>query len=480
MEWTAYVLNMTSQTWRDPAGVSSPVIWHTMVVVVPKNYEGNGFMTMELSFGAHTKSGVITRLDNRYVSSDYSYLPHKGIDSDTFEDEQQFFERAAQKTAYFATRTKGLGGALFQLPNGFEIFGDDPSQFPRVGDELKGWSYGNFLDHTDEPLRLYELVQAKSVVRALDTMTAFTSTLETGPVTRFGLIGYSKLATATWIAGGVDDRVKAIAPMSNGVRLTMPLNITQLDLDSREGRMSEAKARHTSQETAPSNGGDSYIYTVFHGSLLTDEYKRFSNIIDPAAWIEKIEKPMFWAEGANDEVINSTAYADQTRAYLPQLSGQTRHLMMPNCNHDQTMVCALPAASAFFRGFILDQPPPAIEYQSSSKLGSLVLTVKQKSKHVPNVVRQWKQTDFYHGFGKTTWQDTILEETTPGSGTWVSDNAVHQVGDAVFIALEYSWPDPGSTFTISSPLFHHPSLDSEGLDTLLPAKPFLDDNGEIM
>ena len=51
--WTAYYLNMTSQTWLSPEEVSRPVWWHILVVVVPHNLRITDMATLWVTDGSN-------------------------------------------------------------------------------------------------------------------------------------------------------------------------------------------------------------------------------------------------------------------------------------------------------------------------------------------------------------------------------------------------------------------------------------------
>ena len=51
--WTAYYLNMTSQTWLSPEEVSRPVWWHILVVVIPHNLRITDMATLWVTDGSN-------------------------------------------------------------------------------------------------------------------------------------------------------------------------------------------------------------------------------------------------------------------------------------------------------------------------------------------------------------------------------------------------------------------------------------------
>merc|ERR1740121_3498646 len=82
---------------------------------------------------------------------------------------------------------------------------------------MRSYTYADFLRHPRQPERICDLPMVKAVVKALDTVAAFTSSaaISAGPVTRFGVVGLSKLGLTAWMAAAADPRVEAIAPLAS-------------------------------------------------------------------------------------------------------------------------------------------------------------------------------------------------------------------------------------------------------------------------
>merc|ERR1712179_96184 len=99
--WTGYFLNMTSQQWLTPEDTSQPYWWHIMVVV-PDMVEVQDTAMMWLTDGDNKQ-------DFQPDLSDYNLLVAGDM----------------------ATATKMPTAAVFQIPNQWIVYADDPSQAHR-------------------------------------------------------------------------------------------------------------------------------------------------------------------------------------------------------------------------------------------------------------------------------------------------------------------------------------------------------------
>lgn len=215
VNWTGYVLNMTSQTWRPESEVEFPVWWHTLVVIVPSNLEFPDWSTMSLDFGINFPFSLLLRIDNRASEDPEEDFIQAGtwIDHENLRDRLGLLKLASEKAAYYATKTRAIATCVLNIQNAYETFGNDWLQKRRNGESLKAYTYADFVNYgAMDPARVEDLPMTKAVIRAMDTVTSFTATLPSGKVQRFGVAGYSKLGTVVWLSGALDERVKVIVP----------------------------------------------------------------------------------------------------------------------------------------------------------------------------------------------------------------------------------------------------------------------------
>ncbi|MFN9456406.1 MAG: PhoPQ-activated protein PqaA family protein, partial [Acidobacteriota bacterium] len=173
---TAYILDMTSQTWK--ANDMNRGEWkHWVSIVKPAKVTSNVAFLM-ITGGAN---------DGR---------PRNSID--------------AMMTA-IAQYTGAVVAELRMVPNQPLIFNDDPAKRPRTEDSFIAYTWNNYLKTGDEtwPARM---PMTKAAVRAMDTVTAFLKEQNT-PIDKFVVAGASKRGWTTWTTAAVDQRVVAFMPL---------------------------------------------------------------------------------------------------------------------------------------------------------------------------------------------------------------------------------------------------------------------------
>jgi PhoPQ-activated pathogenicity-related protein len=114
--------------------------------------------------------------------------------------------------AALAAATGSVISELRMIPNQPLMFAGETRK--RSEDAIIAYTWDRYLRTGDEtwPLRL---PMTKSVVRAMDTVTAFCRSASGGGVTvdRFVIGGGSKRGWTAWTTGAVDNRVVAIVPV---------------------------------------------------------------------------------------------------------------------------------------------------------------------------------------------------------------------------------------------------------------------------
>mmetsp|Transcript_101649 Transcript_101649/g.282926 ORF Transcript_101649/g.282926 Transcript_101649/m.282926 type:complete len:531 (+) Transcript_101649:48-1640(+) len=443
--WTGYILNMTSQRWQTRKRVDFPVWWHTLVVIVPQNLQIKDWATIELNFGIHKRDGELIRIDNRHVHEPVQDAMQSSVEinSGNLERHLPELKQAVQQAAFLAARTRAASASLLNLPNAEETFADDPVSTRRAGDYLKAFTYADFLDHPDEPERIMDLPTAKAVVRAMDTVAAFTATLPAmSPVTRFGVTGYSKLGTATWITAAADERVKAIVPVA--IYLTFATLPTLMPPPENALSSAAAGLERQAAYVAPESAESPYLPVAL--SMATSEFHRLLTIIDPLYFSSRLGLPKLVIMAANDAVVGQFEF--QVTELLPQLRGRSAYNLVPNCEHDASLMRSLPSIAAFFRGFLLGLNPPAIEFQLLNKERALGVRQARDFAKPPVAVRLWS------GSPVKRFTGSALAESPPGSRSWVAKLPSGAEPEMTsFVSLEYEWPEPGYFYTISTPRF---------------------------
>jgi len=190
--YTAYMLNMTSQRWLTDNDFSiesdaKSIWWHYLVVIVPDKLRYHRNATLWIT-GGGVKDG-----------------PPQPTDEDIM------------ICAAMASSSHIITAALFQIPNEHVIFKSDPIQKSRTEDSIIAFTWQHFLDDPSQPQWLLRFPMVKASVRAMDAVSEFVSTKLKHlhcKLDYFIVSGASKRGWTAWDVGAVDSkRVMAIIPV---------------------------------------------------------------------------------------------------------------------------------------------------------------------------------------------------------------------------------------------------------------------------
>jgi PhoPQ-activated pathogenicity-related protein len=174
----AHFIELTSQTWLTTNEVDRPVWNHWLIVMRPERLEST---TALLFIGGGNNKDTRTPKVNGDL-------------------------------ARIARDSGSMVAELRMVPNQPLVFEGDGIE--RGEDDLIAYTWDKFLRTGDErwPARL---PMTKAAVRAMDAITAFSSTPEGGEkrIERFLIAGGSKRGWTTWTTAAVDRRVVAICPI---------------------------------------------------------------------------------------------------------------------------------------------------------------------------------------------------------------------------------------------------------------------------
>ena len=251
-ESTGYILEMTSQSWGEDKKVDRTKWMHTVTIVRPKVLKSD--VGLVFVTGGGNDGRPRTTVDGTM----------RGI---------------AEYTGSVVTE-------LRMVPNQPLVFGDDPKPGrKRVEDEIIAYTWRKYLDTGDVswPLRL---PMTKSVVRAMDTITAFTKSDQGGgkAIEKFFVAGGSKRGWTTWTTAVVDKRVVGISPIVIDMLNAIPSFVHHY---------------RAYGFWAPSVG-DYYAENVMD-EMNNPKYKELMRLVEPYEYRDRLTMPKIIMKSAGDQ-----------------------------------------------------------------------------------------------------------------------------------------------------------------------------------
>ncbi len=182
----------------------------------------------------------------------------------------------------------------------------------KTEDALVVYTWLKFMETGDESWPLH-FPMAKSVLKAMDAIQAFTTSEKLPALNDFVVSGASKRGWTTWLVGASKDpRVKAIIPMVIDV-----LNVRK-------------QGRHQLEAYgAPSVEVGDYTQANIFAKLETPEGKRLLELEDPYSYKDIITIPKLLILGTNDPYWTQ----DALNIYWDELKGPKYVLYAPNSGH---------------------------------------------------------------------------------------------------------------------------------------------------
>ena len=381
---TAYVLQLTSQSWRTAAEVDRPVWTHWLTIVKPATIRHNKGLLF-IGGGSNRDKAPTT-----------------------------ISERAKR----FATETGTVIAELGMVPNQPLYFADSKDK-GRSEDDLIAYTRVKQMATKDDSW-LVRLAMVKSGVRALDAIQEFMKSEAGGGVKidEFVVSGGSKRGWTTWLVAVVDKRVIAI----------MPAVIDALN--------SEAITRHHFEAYGFfSTALNDYVnHGLFPHKIGTPEYQYILKIEDAYHYRnrERLKIPKFLINASGDQFF----LPDNSQFYFPDLQGEKYLRYVENAKHNLQGSDAQESMLAFYDEVLNNRRRPQFSWKKQ-KDGSLVVTVKDK----PKEVNVWQATnpkarDFRVDTIGLAYTKTTLKEEKPN--VYVGRVAKPEQGfTAFFVELVY-------------------------------------------
>jgi PhoPQ-activated pathogenicity-related protein len=235
----AYVVEMTSQTWRGKP-------WkHWLSILVPAKVTHQDAAVLFIT-GGSSRSG--------------QPKPDSG---------------EARLMSYIATLAQSPIVILQQVPN-------QPLQGNRYEDDLIALTFDKFVKNEGDDWPLL-LPMVESAVRAMDTTAAVMKAKQDQAIKRFVVSGASKRGWTTWLTAAADERVVAIAPMVIDVLNMQPQMEQQVKSYGKYSRMIQP-----------------YLEFDIPNRMKTKRGQLLTNLVDPYAYREKLTLPKLIILGTND------------------------------------------------------------------------------------------------------------------------------------------------------------------------------------
>jgi PhoPQ-activated pathogenicity-related protein len=383
--YTAYVLRMTSQSWRKPGEVDRTLWEHWLTIVKPD--EVRGATALLLISGGSNGGGSPQRVDA--VSS------------------------------LIAVETRSVVANLRMVPNQPLTFVADESA-PRREDSLIAYTWDKFLRTGDSrwPARL---PMTKSAVRAMDAVTAFCASAAGGnlKVERFFVAGGSKRGWTTWTTAAVDPRVIGIAP-------------AVVDVLNLEKSLAHQYRSYGSFGEAV---GD-YVQMGIMDWFRTPQMRALRKIEDPYEYRRRFTMPKYIVNSAGDEFF----LPDSSQFYFDELPGEKYLRYIPNTDHSLNKSDVYLGLAAFYDAVLRDRPRPRFSWDFE-KDGAIRVRVIDK----PSEVKLWQATnpkarDFRLASIGPAYSSTPLADQ--GGGTYVGRVPKPAQGWTAFF-VELTYPSGG-------------------------------------
>jgi PhoPQ-activated pathogenicity-related protein len=395
--YQAFVLEMTSQTWRKPEEVDRPVWTHWMTVVKPTE-----------------------------VASDKALLFIGGGDNG-----DKAPEKANDRSVRIAKETKSVVVDLGMVPNQPLVFWDSKDK-KREEDDLIAYGRVKYFA-TKEDEWLVRLAMVKSGVKAMDATQEFLKSPEGGgtQIKEFVVAGGSKRGWTTWLVGAVDNRVIGIMPMV---------------IDALNSQEITKHAFEAYGFFAPSLG-DYVNHGIFPHRIGTPEYKAVLAIEDPYNYLKRarLTIPKFMVNASGDQFF----LPDNSQFYWPAVQEEKRIRYVENSKHNLAETDAVDSELAWYHSVITGGRRPEYSWVKAAD-GTLTVTSKDK----PKEVKLWqahnpKTRDFRVEHLGKAYTSSVLQPQA--DGTYVGKVDKPKEGfSAFFVELTYDSGIPSAPFNFTT------------------------------
>jgi len=335
--YTAYVIELISQTWLTPQDSDSSVWRHWLTICVPSYVNpALGKSSFIYIDGGHTHDAPPTMVD--------------------------------LVTEVLCLDSQTVSSALTQIPNEPVVFKGDGKR--RSEDAMIAYTWSHFFNHSNEPDWLARLPMTKAVVKAMDTIQTFVAeTLPNLPkIENFVVAGASKRGWTTWTTGAVDKRVIGMVPM------VMPiLNIVP------------NMNHHYQAYGGWSFALDDYLDMGLMKFLNAEIFVKMAAIVDPWTYKDRLTMPKLILCSAGDEFF----LPDSAQFFIDGLPGEKFLNIIANAEHSlaTAYIDVGISITAFYYTVISHTPRPRYSYKmvKSNETAQIIV----KTDDLPFEVTMW-------------------------------------------------------------------------------------------
>ncbi|MFV2070997.1 MAG: PhoPQ-activated pathogenicity-related family protein, partial [Pirellulales bacterium] len=391
--YTGYVLDMTSQTWRDPTEITNRTEWQHYVSITKPDVLRSNTAILFISGGSN------------------------GLAAPT------------GVNASIALATGAVTVELQTVPNQPLQFAGE--SFGRSEDAIIAKTFRKFLDGGDDEWPLL-LPMTKSAVRAMDTAQDYLAGQGVA-IDDFFVTGASKRGWTTWLTAAVDERVSAIAP----------LVIDVLNIDEQM-----AHHRRVYEETTERIVGGyaeaiaDYVAEDVLGNLESPRGQELLASVDPYEYRDRLDMPKYLVHSTGDQFF----VPDSSQLYFGDLIGPTYQRYVPNTDHGLNAGAVFGVLN-FYTAVTQDAVLPEFSWTIAGDGASIAVDTVD----APESVRLWQATnpegrDFRRDTFGAGWTSSTLDEV--GDGQYLAEVTVPPTGATAFmVELVYDVAGNPITFT---------------------------------
>ncbi len=382
---TAYVLDMTSQTWLTRDEVDRPEWKHWVVIYKPDTVKHS---TALLMIGGGANDGRIP-------------------------------EKQEPFNAQIAKKTSSVTIELRMVPNQpLSFFGESRK---RSEDSSIAYNWVKHMEPGDDR-GATRLPMTTAAVKAMDATSEFLKSEAGGrlKVDKYVVTGGSKRGWTTWTTGIADKRVVAV----------MPVVIDMLN-------MAPSFIHHWRAYGFWAPAVNDYVEHGVMDKVETPEFKRLMQLVEPYEYRGRLTMPKFIVNSAGDQFF----LPDSSQFYWDDLKGEKYLRYVPNTDHGVTRRSdAADSLAAYYASIINNWKRPDFDW-SIAKDGTI--TVRSKVK--PSAVKLWQANnpdarDFRLERIGPAYKSSDLTETAPN--TWVvAAPKVEKGWTAYFVELTFPAPE---------------------------------------